>query len=327
MHVGVSLVGLPATEILAKSREAESLGYSAVYLPDHWALEQQAGGGLDDATPSWEATTMLGAIAAVTTRVRVGALVHCNLFRHPGTTAQAITTIDHISDGRAILGLGSGWTRAEFEMMGAPFPEVKPRLRMLEESIRCIKALWTESRASFAGEFYELASAIHVPKPVSKPHPPILLGGGGKGLLRIAARHADAVNIGVDTGRAGTVDRAEVAKTTDAAFRERAAFLRAEAKAAGRDPSSIELSSTIFTAMVSESASDADNFAGALGGLFGLDPAEVKRMPIVLIGTIEECVRELQRRRDEWGLEHYVLSARAGGGLVEKFAHEILPRL
>src|SRR5207253_513337 len=175
-----------------------------------------------------------------------GALVHCNLFRHPGTTAQAITTLDHISGGRALLGLGAGWTRAEFEMMGAAFPDVKPRLRMLEESIQAIKALWTTDSANFDGEFYKLSSAIHVPKPVSTPHPPIMLGGGGKGLLRIAAKHADMVNIGVDTGKAGTVDRAEVAKTTDKAFRERAEFLRAEARAAGRDPASIELSSTIF---------------------------------------------------------------------------------
>jgi probable F420-dependent oxidoreductase len=323
--IGLSLVGMPAADMLGHAREAEELGYAALYVPDHWVLEHQGGAGLDDATPSWEATTMLGAIAAVTSTMRIGALVHCNLFRHPGTTAQAITTLDHISNGRAMLGIGSGWTRAEFEMMGAPFPDVKPRLRMLEESIIAIKALWTQDRATFDGEFYHLSKAIHVPKPQQKPHPPIMLGGGGKGLLRIAARHADKVNIGVDTGRAGTVDRAEVAKTTDAAFRERAEFLRSEAAKAGRDPGTIELSSTIFTAMVGKSESDCDSFATALGGLFGVDAEEVKRMPIVLIGTVDQCIAELARRKREWGVTHYVLSARASGGLVETFAREIAP--
>ncbi|HYC56407.1 MAG TPA: LLM class flavin-dependent oxidoreductase [Candidatus Binatia bacterium] len=327
MDFGLSLVGLPASEMLSRAREAEELGYSAIYLPDHWALEHQGGAGLDDGTPSWEATTMLGALAAVTSRARIGALVHCNLFRHPGTTAQAITTLDHISNGRAMLGLGSGWTRAEFEMMGAPFPEVKPRLRMLEEALVAIKALWTQERASFSGEFYQLRDAIAVPKPVRKPHPPIMLGGGGKGLLRIAARHADMVNIGVDTGKAGTVDRAEVAKTTDAAFHQRAEFLRNEARAAGRDPSHIELSSTIFSAMVSDSPSDGDSFASALGGLFGVEAAEIKRMPIALIGTVPECIAELQRRKREWGVGHYVLSARASADLVHRFAREIAPAI
>ncbi|HYB98400.1 MAG TPA: LLM class flavin-dependent oxidoreductase [Candidatus Limnocylindrales bacterium] len=327
MDVGISLVGLPASQMLATARQAEELGYSAIYLPDHWALEHQGGAGLDDQTASWEATTMLGALAAVTSSARIGALVHCNLFRHPGTMAQAITTLDHISGGRAILGLGSGWTRAEFEMMGAPFPDVKPRLRMLEESIVAIKALWTQERATVDGEFYHLRDAIHVPKPVRKPHPPVMLGGGGKGLLRIAARHADMVNIGVDTGKAGTIDRAEVAKTTDAAFHERAEFLRAEARAAGRDPDAIELSSTIFTAMVTDSPSDADGFAGMLGGLFGLEAAEVRRMPITLIGTVEECVTELRRRKREWGVRHYVLSARASEGLMERFARQIAPEV
>ena len=328
MNFGISLVGTPAAELLAEAQRAESLGYTAIYLPDHWAFEEQGGTGqLDESTPAWEATTMLGAVAAATKTARVGALVHCNLFRHPGTTAQAITTLDHVSGGRALLGLGAGWTRAEFEMMGAPFPDVKTRLRMLEESLVAIKGLWTQDRVSLEGEFYKLVSAIHVPKPVTKPHPPIMLGGGGKGLLRIAARHADMVNIGVDTGRAGKVDRNEVAKTTDAAFRERAEFLRSELRAQGRNPESVELSSTIFTGRVCESADEAEGFAAALGGLFGVEGDVVRKMPITLIGTPDECARELRRRRDEWGVGHYVVSARATPDFMETFAQRIAPNV
>jgi probable F420-dependent oxidoreductase len=327
MDYGISLVGLPATDLLEAARAAETAGYSAIYLPDHWVLERPGGAGLDDETNTWDAPAMLAAVAAVTKKVRVGGLVLCNLFRHPATTAQAITTLDHISGGRAMLGLGSGWTRAEFEMMGAPFPDVKPRLRMLEESIRAVRELWTNERANFSGEFYKLTDAISVPKPVQKPHPPIMVGGGGKGLLRIAARVADKINIGVDTGRAGTVDREEVARTTDAAFRSRLDFLKAEMDAQGRDFSKMEVSSTIFTAMISDSAEQADGFAGMLGGLFGVDPAEVKRMPICLVGTVEQCAEEMARRRREWGVTHYVMSARASEENAERFIKEVVPAM
>ena len=193
MDFGLQLAALPAKDLLETARRAESWGYAALYVPDHWAYERHGGGGLDDSATAWEATAILGAIAGATSKARIGALVLCNLFRHPATTAQAITTLDHVSGGRALLGLGSGWTKAEFEMMGMAFPDVGPRLRMLDEAVRCVKSLWTTDQTTFDGEFYRLRDAISVPKPVQQPHPPVMLGGSGKGLLRIAARHADQV--------------------------------------------------------------------------------------------------------------------------------------
>jgi probable F420-dependent oxidoreductase len=328
MDFGLQLAGLPAPDIVAAAQKAEALGYSAVYVPDHLAYERRDGSGLDDETPAWEATTILGAIAAATSRVRVGALVLCNLFRHPATTAQVTSTVDHLSGGRAVLGLGSGWTRAEFEMSGLPFPEVKPRLRMLDEAVRVIKTLWTSERATFKGEFYQLRDAISVPKPVQKPHPPVMLGGGGKGLLRIAAREADIVNIVSDSGRAGTIDPREVAKVTDEGFRAKLDFLRAEAKAAGRDPAALTLSSTIFIAMLVDSSDAARAVAGNLGSLFGLNAAQVLRMPLALVGTPDDCAAELQRREREWGVTHYIVSSGfAGPGFPERFAREVMPKV
>ncbi len=208
----MQLAALPAKELLDSARKAEEWGYASLYVPDHWAYEGQGGGGLDDGANAWEATAMLGAVAVATSRARIGALVLCNLFRHPATTAQATVTLDHVSGGRAQLGIGSGWTKAEFEMMGMPFPDVKPRLRMLEEAVRVVKSLWTEQRTTFTGEFYRLKDAFIVPKPVQSPHPPIMLGGSGKGILRIAAREADHVNVISDAGRAGTILMSEVAR-------------------------------------------------------------------------------------------------------------------
>jgi probable F420-dependent oxidoreductase len=327
MDFGLQLAAQPASELLATARKAEELGYSALYVPDHWAYEQRGGHGLDDGALAWEATTILGAIAAATTRVRIGALVLCNLFRHPGTTAQATTTLDHLSAGRAVLGLGSGWTRAEFEMMGAPFPEIQPRLRMLDEAVRVIKALWTQDRVDFDGEFYHLRDAISVPKPVQKPRPPVMLGGSGKGLLRIAAREADIVNVISDAGRAGTIVPSEVAKLTDEAFRRKLDFLRAETRAAGRDPDALTLSSAIFIPMLTDSAEAGRDFARGLAGMFNIDEQELRRMPLALIGTPDECAAELARRGREWGVTHYIISGFGGPSYVERFAREVMPRV
>jgi probable F420-dependent oxidoreductase len=328
MDFGLQLAALPASDIVATAKQAEAWGYAAVYVPDHFAYERRDGSALDDQTPAWEATTILGAIATATSRVRVGALVLCNLFRHPATTAQVTTTVDHLSAGRAILGIGSGWTRAEFEMTGVAFPDIKPRLRMLDEAVRAIKALWTSERATFEGEFYHLRDAISVPKPVQKPHPPIMLGGGGKGLLRIAAREADIVNVVSASGHVGTIDPREVAKVTDEGFRAKLDFLRAEIKAAGRDPAAVTLSSTIFIAMLVDSRETAHAFAGSIGGLFGLNAEQVLRMPLALIGTADDCAAELRRREREWGISHYILSQGfAGPGFGERFAGEVMSRM
>jgi probable F420-dependent oxidoreductase len=326
MDFGLQLAALPAPDLLETAKRAEGLGYAALYVPDHWAYERQGGGGLDDGANAWEATTILGALGAVTSRARLGSLVFCNLFRHPATTAQAVATLDHVTGGRAMLGIGSGWTKAEFEMMGVAFPDVKPRLRMLEEALRIVKSLWTQERTTVAGEFYTVTDAFLTPRPVQSP-PPVMLGGSGKGLLRIAARHADHVNVISDAGRAGTILLTEVAKVTEDAFLGKLDFVRAEAKAAGRNPDAITFSSTIFMPMITDGEAEADRFASTMGGMFGLDAARVKRMPMALIGTPAECAAELARRAKAWGVRHYILSGFGGSALSERFAREVMPNV
>jgi probable F420-dependent oxidoreductase len=327
MDFGIQLASLPAKQLLETARNAEAWGYAALYVPDHWVYERQGGGGLDDTANSWEATTILGAIGAVTSKARIGALVLCNLYRHPGTTAQSIVTLDHVSNGRAMLGIGSGWTKAEFDMMGMEFPEVKPRLRKLAEAVRIIKGLWSDARTTFKGEFYNLENALIVPKPVQQPHPPVMLGGSGKGILRIAAREADHVNIISDAGRAGTILMTEVAKVTEDAFKAKIDFVRTEANAAGRNPDAITFSSTIFMPMITDTEAEADGFASTMGGMFGLDAAQVKRMPMALIGTPAECAAELKRREKSWGVRHYIMSGFGGPALSERFAREVAPKV
>jgi probable F420-dependent oxidoreductase len=326
MEIGLQLGSKSYAELRDLAQMAEELGFSAIYVPDHFAYEQP-GVGLDANAPAYEAIGMLAGLAAATRRVKIGGLVLCNMFRHPALTAQATTTLDHVSNGRALLGLGAGWTRAEFDMTGLPFPDVGVRLRMLDEALKVIKSLWREETTTFSGEFYQLRDAISTPKPLSKPHPPILLGGNGKGLLRIAAREAQMLNIVSETGRQGTVKPEAVGKLTEEAFKQRIEFVRAEARAAGRDPKEIHFSSVLFMPVLTDAAAAALSVADNLGSLFGLKGEAVRRMPLALIGTPDECVAELKRREREWSLEHVVLSGTRNPKDIERFAREVLAKL
>ncbi len=323
MDVAVQLAGQKAPEVLRLARIAEEKGFSSVYVPDHLANEPPGSGALDE-TILPEAISMIAAIAAVTERVRIGGHVLCNLFRHPATTAQAMATIDQISGGRALLGIGAGWTRNEFEMTGIDFPEVGPRLRMLDEACQIIRSLWTKPRTSFTGEFYKLQDAFLAMQPVTRPHPPILLGGSGKGLLRLAARHADIVNIIVDVGKAGTTLPSEIAKLTEDGFRKKIDFVVDEATRLGR---SLTLSATIFIPFLAGTEEEAQQMAEGLAAGFGLDAGTARRMPLTLIGTPDQCIEELRRREREWGVEHLILSGGVGEDLLRRFGDEVLPHI
>ncbi len=167
---------------------------------------------IDGDSPEFEATTLMAAIATDTTRVRVGCLVFCMLYRNPGLLAKAFTTIDHLSGGRLEIGLGAGWHEQEFAAYGYEFPPIGQRLNMLEEGTRAIKLLLTQPRTDFHGTYYQLDNAACYPKPV-QAHVPLWIGGRGeKRTLRIAARHADGWNvpyIGADefAHKCGVLDR------------------------------------------------------------------------------------------------------------------------
>jgi len=324
MDVAVQLAGMTADRLLATARQVEELGFSSVYVPDHFADEPVGSGALSDTTAIPEALTALAGIAAVTSRVRLGAHVLCNLFRHPAVTAHAMATIDQISRGRAVLGIGAGWTKSEFDMTGIAYPDIQPRLRMLDEALQVITSLWGERRTTFHGEFYRLTDAFLTVKPVQTPRPPILLGGSGKGLLRIAARHADVVNVIVDVGRAGTVRLDEVARLTEDAFRAKLDFVRAEARRHGR---TVTLSSTIFMLMVCDDERAAAAAVAGVAAGFGLEATAARRMPMALIGTAEQCVEELRRRAGAWGIEHLVVSGLSGVATIERFARDVLPHV
>jgi len=165
----------------------DDLGFDSVWVCDH------VYGVPNPALPIMEAWSLLAAVAAVTKNVELGTLVTPPFFRNPAIFAKQIATIDQISNGRCIAGLGAGWFQPEFEGYGCDFPSLPERLNALEETAQILKSMWTEERTTFAGRFARVDNAICEPKPVRRP--PILIGGGGERVLMgIVARHADIWN-------------------------------------------------------------------------------------------------------------------------------------
>ncbi|MEX1195680.1 MAG: TIGR03560 family F420-dependent LLM class oxidoreductase, partial [Dehalococcoidia bacterium] len=168
--------------------------FDSLWLMDHFVTG--FGGAFGSDGPCMEGWTALAALAQATSRVKLGILVTGNTYRHPAVLAKQATTVDHISSGRLIFGLGAGWHEYEHQAFGINLPPVKERLDRLDEAANVIKALWTEERPSFAGNRYTLDKPPYNPPNVQKPHPPILIGGGGeKRTLRIVAKHADIANV------------------------------------------------------------------------------------------------------------------------------------
>lgn len=145
--------------------------------------------------PCMDGWTLLGALAASTRRLRLGLMVGCNSYRYPAVLAKIASTVDQVSNGRLDMGLGAGWFELEYDMYGIPFPAPADRIRALDEACQVLKLLWTQELSSFEGRYYTLKEARHEPKPVQKPYPPFVLGGGGEKLtLRVVAKHADMYN-------------------------------------------------------------------------------------------------------------------------------------
>jgi len=328
MEFGLQISNTEWPQLRDVAQMAEGLGYDSIMLPDH-IVHEGPEKQRDASARSYDPILQAGIMAAATTKLRVGHLVLCNLFRHPVFTAQAIMSLDHLSNGRAFLGLGTGWTETEFRMTGIAFPDITTRLRMLDEALTCIRDLWTKKETTFAGEFYQLRDAILHPKPVQKPRPPIVLGGGGKGLLRLAAKHADVINIISAVGNTGYISLENTRKFDEKAFKDKVRFVKEEAAKCGRDPKSVKISHVLFSSMITDSDAASAEMAQNFAGMFGVTAEEIGHHPLFLIGTPDACVTELKRRIREWDLSEIVFSGGVadGGDRMQLFAKEIVAKL
>jgi F420-dependent oxidoreductase-like protein len=171
---------------------ADELGYDSVWVYDHFHNVP-----VPAHETMFECWTTLAAMSQRTTRVRLGQMVGCALYRNPGLLAKVTSNIDVMSGGRLDWGIGAGWYDGEFKAYGYEFPSNADRIRMLRETVEIVKLMWTEPDASYEGRHFSIKGAQCDPKPVQSPHPPIWIGGGGEQLtLRVVARHADRSNFG-----------------------------------------------------------------------------------------------------------------------------------
>ena len=183
------------SDLLEIAQAAEAAGFESLWVMDHlFQLPVDTGwGGPEE--PMLEAYATLGYLAGVTSRLRLGALVGCAIFREPGLLVKTATTVDVLSGGRLTFGIGAGWYEHEARGLGIPWPERRERFARLEETLQITHQLWADDRSAFAGPFSMLAEPIIRPQPVSRPHPPIRIGGNGeRRTLRLVARYGDACN-------------------------------------------------------------------------------------------------------------------------------------
>lgn len=208
----------------------------------------------DEATsPSYEAWTLLAAMAEVTSRARIGVMVTGNTYRHPLVVHKMAVTVDHLSDGRLELGLGASHDPPEHAMFGLDLPEPPERVDRLREAITYMKALWSEERADLDGTWYRLSGAVSAPAPVQRPHPPIWIGGEGeRRTLPLVADHADVWNA---IGRGSVADYARKQHLLDELC-----------EAAGRDPADVRRSAQVHL----DALADVDTCRRRIGELHGV---------------------------------------------------------
>ncbi len=236
--------------VVEHATAAEESGFSSVWVMDHF-FQLPPLGGPDQ--PILEAYTLLGALAARTERVQLGTLVTGVTYRNPGMLAKIVTTLDVISRGRAILGIGAAWYDVEHEALGFEFPPVKERMDRLEDAVQICRAMFAEDHATFSGRHHSVRDARNLPRPIRESGIPIMIGGGGeKRTLRLVAQYADACNI------AGDLDT----------VRHKVDVLQRHCAEVGRDPSEVavtRMSTLMLTDSPDQTAQTRDFLVGAAG--------------------------------------------------------------
>lgn len=271
-------------EIAAVARRAEAAGYSSFTANDHLHSHLAP-------------LPVLAAAAAVTTDLRLGTLVLANDFRHPVMLAKEVATLDLVSDGRVELGIGAGWDDDDYETMGIRKDPAPVRIDRLREAVDVLRGAFAGEAFDYDGDHYTVRGLVGTPRPVSEPVP-VVIGGGGRRILTLAAETADIVGVnlsftsgrlGPTSGSTGTVDH----------VRERVAWVR---DAAADRP--VELQCRVHSAAIGD---DTHAVLDAAVGATGMSPAELAASPYVLIGSVTEVGDKIERCAEELGLTYWVV--------------------
>ena len=272
------------------AQRAEALGYSTLYVPDHF---------VDHPFGPFPAMAMA---AEATKTLRVGSLVLGNDYRHPVVLARDAATLDLLSDGRLELGVGAGWMTVDYEKAGMPLDPPGVRIARLAEALAIVKGLMVEGPLTFAGEHYRITELEGMPKPVQRPHPPIVVGGGGKKVLSLAAREADIVGINANLKGGTSDDPSNAPSMNPASTDEKLRWVR---DAAGARFDDLEIQA--FAGFV-HFTDDSASLAAAMAPAFAATPEEVLDSPVGLVGTVEEMIETLERRRERWQMTYHVVN-------------------
>jgi F420-dependent oxidoreductase-like protein len=296
-------VGDPA-DLIKLWQEAEAWGYDTAWTFDHFMPISGNTKG-----PCHDGWMLLGALAAQTSKIRIGCLVTGNTYRNPAVLAKMATTVDHLSNGRLELGLGAGWFETEHTAYGIPFYTGRERARRLEEAVQIIRALWTQKETTFAGKYYQIDKAPFEPKPLQKPYPPILIGGiGKKWTLPTVAKYANAWNMLPRTPE----QMADLTKT-----------LNGYCEKYERDCAEIE-KSYLTRLVLTDDPKKIDQAVQTFAKFLRLPPEQARAA--ILVGTPEEVKKQVQAYIDT-GITHIIIGQRQPydrDGL-QRFAKEVMP--
>ena len=278
-----------ATEFTEIARQAEALGYSTLFVPDHFVDHPLA---------------PMPALAAAAAR-------HHDLARRPARARQRLqapgrvgaeaATIDLLSDGRLEFGIGAGWMTVDYEKAGIPLDRPGVRIARLAESITILKGLFADGPFSFRGEHYTVTELDGQPKPVQRPHPPFVIGGGGKKVLALAAREANIVGINANL-RSGDGNSSDAASSlTSTRTDEKLQWLR---EAAGARFAELEIQTLVGFVHFTD---DRTSIAEAMAKSFGVTPDDAILAPVTLVGTESQIVDLLEARRERWHMSYTVV--------------------
>ncbi|HUR76596.1 MAG TPA: TIGR03621 family F420-dependent LLM class oxidoreductase [Acidimicrobiales bacterium] len=273
------------------ARKTEDLGYTTLYLPDHFGDQ-------------WSPTVAMTIAAEVTTSLRVGALVYDVDYRHPITLAKEVATLDLATEGRTIFGFGAGWMKTDYDESGIAYDSPGVRIARMTEALTIMKTLWADGECSFEGAHYTITNAKGFPRPHTPGGPPVVIGGGGKKVLTIAAQLADTIGINPNLA-AGAVGPEVAQSALGDVYRERLGWIR---DAAGDRFDGIDLQVLTFMTQV---VPNRDEVIANIAPLFNITPEQAMDIPLVLIGTEDQIVESLQKRREEFGFNDIVLQGEA----------------
>ena len=287
-----------AADLVNTARRAEIAGYATFLIRDHF-IEEPFGHQLAP-------VAALATVAAATETLRVGSLVICNDYRHPVVVAKEVATLDVLSGGRFELGLGAGFSRPEYEAAGLPYDPPGVRVDRFAEALQVFKGLFDAQPFTFSGRFYTVTNLDSFPKPVQRPHPPILVGAGGRRMLSIAAREANI--IGIQTAALGTARRvgSDPSGLLAESIAEKIGWIRQEAGSRFDD---IELS-IVSSVVIAENRWEAAERLIRQREWNGMSADRVLEMPSIFIGSVDQIVNEMQVRRERYGISYHVVRDR-----------------